>query len=340
MREILRGGAQNSTRGRVRSPLLLNAYGLGRAVHCEPTRFNLSGQVRHRNGAQRTGRSTGLSASGAAFTLVELLVVVLVLAFLLPLLALGLTRTDPASKSLQCLYNTRQLEVAWQMYAHDCHDKIIPVLQGAEAQGGTGDPTLGSGWVAGWLDWSLSSDNTNTAFLTNPKYARIAAYLLGTTNLFKCPADKYLSPMQQTVRWGQRARSYAANLTIGPGNAKYGPWDTFYPQITKTSDFVFPSPAETFVYLDEHPDSINDPGFYPPRQTALVDFPATFHNDGASFSFADGHAELHKWTGCMTRPTARQILGSNGIILGITTAGDPDIHWLSYHSQRPLSTSY
>lgn len=27
----------------------------------------------------------------------------------------------------------------------------------------------------------------------------------------------------------------------------------------------------------------------------LVDFPATYHNFASSFSFADGHAEVHKW---------------------------------------------
>jgi prepilin-type processing-associated H-X9-DG protein len=229
--------------------------------------------------------------------------------------------------------------VGWQMYAQENHDKILVVLHGGAAQGGAGDPTWGAGWVAGWLDWTLSTDNTNTAFLTNPRYARIAPYLGGSTNIFKCPADNYLSTVQQARGWSQRARSYSASLAIGSGNAQTGPWDSLYHQITKISDIQFPGPAQTFVYLDEHPDSMNDPGFFSPHQTALVDLPATYHNDAATFSFADGHSELHKWSGCLTQPRARQVLDSYTLSL-ISSAGDPDIHWLSFHTQRVSSNSY
>ncbi len=273
------------------------------------------------------------------FTLIELLVVVSMLSLLVPLLALGLVRSNPASKSFQCLNNTRQLVDAWQMYAQESHDKLLPVLHGGEAQGGAGDPTVGAGWVAGWLDWTLRQDNTNRYYLTNPRFARIAPYLRGATNVFLCPADTYLSSIQQVVGWTRRARSYSASLALAGVNLGTGsPWDSLYHQITKISDIQFPGPAETFVYLDEHPDSINDPGFFSPHQTAIIDMPATVHNDGASFSFADGHAELHKWSGCLTQPRARQLLFTSFSL--VSSAGDPDIHWLSFHTQRTSGTSY
>lgn len=287
---------------------------------------------------EQAARPAAESRARSAFTFLELLVVLLVLALLVPVVALSLVRSNPVAKSLQCLYNTRQLVVGWQMYAQENHDKMLPVLQGGAAQGGAGDPTLGAGWVEGWLDWTLSTDNTNTAFLTNPRYARIAPYLRGSTNLFQCPADTYLIGLQQS-RWSRRSRSYSASVGIGVGNAQTGPWDSLYHQITKISDFQFPGPAQTFVYLDEHPDSINDPGLFSPHQATLVDVPATYHNDGASFSFADGHAEIHKWTACLTQPRARQVLGNTSFSI-VSSAGDPDIHWLSFHTQRVSTNSY
>jgi prepilin-type processing-associated H-X9-DG protein len=52
--------------------------------------------------------------------------------------------------------------------------------------------------------------------------------------------------------------------------------------------------------LDENPDSLND-GYFEfvadqvtnPGQ--VNDIPAVNHGNSSSFSFADGHCELHKW---------------------------------------------
>ena len=62
-------------------------------------------------------------------------------------------------------------------------------------------------------------------------------------------------------------------------------------------------PADTFVFLDEHPDSIND-GYFLTKLDSYAgephpwwfDLPASYHNKSASISFADGHVESHKWS--------------------------------------------
>jgi prepilin-type processing-associated H-X9-DG protein len=57
-------------------------------------------------------------------------------------------------------------------------------------------------------------------------------------------------------------------------------------------------PAITWVTLDEQADSINDAFFtvpYKPDATYWGDTPASYHNGACGFSFADGHAEVHKW---------------------------------------------
>ena len=55
-----------------------------------------------------------------------------------------------------------------------------------------------------------------------------------------------------------------------------------------------------FVVLDEHGDSINDATFMhnpgaAQNQEKWRDLPASYHNNAGSFSFADGHSEIHKW---------------------------------------------
>ncbi len=270
------------------------------------------------------------------FTLLELVVVLATLVILLTLLKPAMARMNPNSYAVRCLNNTRQLALAWQMYADDNSGKIVINLHGGATAGGVGDPVYGKSWASGWLDWATRSDNTNTVFLADPRYARLAPYLNRATNVFKCPADKYVSSTQRALGWTQRARSYSANIYLGAGNAEQGPTDPIYKHVTRISDMLYPTPAQTWVHLDEHPDSMNDAAFFSPHQTSWIDNPATYHNGAAGFSFADGHSEMHKWAGSLTRLT--QVTFNFSTISA--SPGDPDVHWLSFRSQRISSTSY
>ena len=66
------------------------------------------------------------------------------------------------------------------------------------------------------------------------------------------------------------------------------------------------------MFLDEHPDSIND-GYFLDQDAEVVhggygfngsfewhDLPASYHNNSAAFSFADGHSSLHRWSKAST----------------------------------------
>ena len=82
-----------------------------------------------------------------------------------------------------------------------------------------------------------------------------------------------------------------------------------YHQFLKLSDFT--ATPDIFVFIEEHPDSINDGYFlnkaYEPEWT---DLPASYHNGSANLSFADGHAELHHWIIPSTRrPSSVSMLG-------------------------------
>jgi prepilin-type N-terminal cleavage/methylation domain-containing protein/prepilin-type processing-associated H-X9-DG protein len=276
------------------------------------------------------------SRDSKGFTLTELLVVIVVIVILASVMTPVLSRTKPTGQSIRCLNNMKQLITSWQMYSQDNGDKLVIMLHGGEAQGAAGDPVWGVGWAEGWLDWTLSTDNTNLLFLVDPRFAKLANYVRGNTNIFKCPADTYISPAQKARGWTARVRSYSGSVGIGAGNAEGGPWDTTYNHVTKISQFLYPTPSETWVFLEEHPDSMNDPAFFSPQQLAWIDMPATYHNGAASFAFADGHSEMHKWTESLTR--AREVtFGWNPPVPG---SGDRDIHWMSFHTQRRTSASY
>jgi prepilin-type processing-associated H-X9-DG protein len=119
----------------------------------------------------------------------------------------------------------------------------------------------------------------------------------------------------------------------GPNNL------TIYKGAAKSSHLIIPGPAATWVYVDEHPDSINDAGCFPPNTaTNIPDAPATSHNGACGFAFADGHSEIKKWTG-PTMTKARTAGGLNGVNYVAannfaTVARDPDLEWYSYHSPR------
>jgi prepilin-type processing-associated H-X9-DG protein len=101
--------------------------------------------------------------------------------------------------------------------------------------------------------------------------------------------------------WPGRLRSLSMNAFFG----RFSPNDDptaqgknyhapTYRQFLKTSDV--PIPVNTWVTLEEHPDSINDGYFLnTPGATGWQDIPASYHNGAAGFSFADGHSETHKW---------------------------------------------
>ena len=218
----------------------------------------------------------------------------------------------------------------------------VPVYaqHGGDAQGGAAaNNPRNAPWVVGWLDWSASLDNTNILFLTNEKYSKLAKYFGNTKNIFKCPADQYVSPAQRARGWTARVRSISGNIGVGDGNAETGPWEPIYKHIRTTSEFIYPGPAETWVYLDEHPDSINDAGFFNPRQSSWVDQPATYHNGAAGLAFADGHPEIHKWKGSLAQPRAQKVKLNNTIV-ALARTGDPDIRWLSYRGGRVSEKSY
>ena len=100
----------------------------------------------------------------------------------------------------------------------------------------------------------------------------------------------------------------------------------------KFSDVNRPAPASLWVFVDEHPDSINDGSFFNAQKTLeWIDLPGNLHNKACGFAFADGHAEIHKWRSSMANVKLSFI--SSGRI-GVR-ADDPDFSWIIERTSYP-----
>jgi type II secretory pathway pseudopilin PulG len=268
--------------------------------------------------------------------LIELLIVVAVIAILAGMLLPALVKSKARAQAIYCMNNSKQLAFAWTLYAGDNNDQLVYNLGGA-ADRSTFAPSDAPDWVNNIMDWTLNPPNTNTAFVNTSLLGQYAGY---SSSIFKCPADKALSDAQKGAGWAARVRSVSMNAMIGnPGDLLQSGTNVNNPnyrQFLKQADI--PAPSSIFVFLDEHPDSIND-GYFLIRpygddtnydDKEWVDLPASYHNGAGSFSFSDGHTEIHHWvsptTLCPNEP------GGANLPIELRSNDRVDFYWVLHRS--------
>ncbi len=89
---------------------------------------------------------------------------------------------------------------------------------------------------------------------------------------------------------------------------------------------VDPGPAQTWIFIDEDADSLNDGGFaVGVARPEWIDWPGTYHNNACGLAFGDGHSEIKKWNDPRTKVI-------NGNVSRASVPGSVDWQWIAYRT--------
>ncbi len=235
---------------------------------------NMVGEVRNQ---PRTG-----------FTLIELLVVIGIIAVLAALLLPALSRAKESARTIECMNNMRQLQLAWQLYADEHLGRLVPNGIGPTS----GKVTGNTSWAGGSLNFQPNNpDNFNTRFLVDPTY--LHGGMLGpyahNPAIFRCPSDLTRIRVLNTLRY--RVRSYSLNTFMN------APGERILERRVFTELDQIRNPVRIYSFIDDREDSIGDSGFYaaPNPKFEGWDLPGARHLKFGNLMFADGHWEKKKW---------------------------------------------
>ena len=221
-----------------------------------------------------------------AFTLVELLVVIAVIAILAAMLLPALGRAKAKGQATACLSNLRQMQFAWHAYTDDNND-VMP-LNWIFNTGKGYIRNLPGSWVLG--NSSVDLDLTNITSGTLFTYA-------GSVGIYRCPGDR---AMVQLVRGGKAPviRTYGTQWALNPKGYYYnGPPPPPRIVVRKLSAIPAPGPAQVWAFSEPTDDSHDGAGcdFVIKVDDYWGHMPAERHSRGCNFSFVDGHTEFYRW---------------------------------------------
>lgn len=243
-------------------------------------------------------------AHRAAFTLVEVLLVVAVVALLLSVLAPSLGGARDRARDVLCLTNLRQLGAAFHQYASDQRDYALPL--GVTSTAATpGAPTV--------VFWWGSSSPTGVDYAAGFVAPYLPVDLKREASVFNCPRQPWGSYVPTGGASDEPTSTYGYNgYYLSPAAAPgwsftigHRPWQTLFSVRHPARLLAF---ADTLIDMGAAQPS-NNPYLDPPllyqgrgrwrvNQTPTTAFR---HNDATQALMVDGHvSEMQRIDGRIT----------------------------------------
>lgn len=241
-----------------------------------------------------TSHVSRLTSARWAFSLIELLVVVAIIALLAAILLPSLSGARQQAQTSVCAANLHQLGLGAAMYLDDnrsCYwREYVEVWSDTSYQGRQ--------WWFGYEPGGPPANPINVRHrILDKRRGALARYMRSTDDALQCPAFPYQEG-SYFPKYAERSASYGYNLRLGPRNAKLP---------VKRRDDLIRESSSVFLFADGvlydfEPQSRINEGFFIDHMPFAVESTAWGyahfrHRSRAEVLYLDGHVEPQRLRG-------------------------------------------